>query len=122
MDPDAVPPDVFDELVRRSLDRLPDEAIALVEQIAVMVREQPEPDEVEPGTTLLGLFRGIPHTATGDRVPGSLPDTITLFRIPILRVCSDLDEVPDRVMTVLGHEVGHAFGLSEGELRELGWA
>jgi predicted Zn-dependent protease with MMP-like domain len=29
--------------------------------------------------------------------------------------------VPARILKVLGHEVGHALGLSENRLRELGW-
>ena len=55
-------------------------------------------------------------------MPGSLPDVITLYRLPILRVCRNADEVPPRVLKVLGHEVGHALGLSEGQLRAYGWA
>jgi len=121
VDPDAVPPDAFDELVRDALDQLPDEAAALVAHIAVVVREQPEPGESAPGQLLLGTFRGIAHTRVGGRVPGSLPDVITLYRRPILAVCRNADEVAPRVLKVLGHEVGHALGLSEGQLRAYGW-
>ena len=121
MDPDAVPPDAFDQLVRDALDQLPDEAAALVRNIAVVVREQPEPEDVTPGQLLLGTFRGIAHTRVGGRVPGSLPDVITLYRLPILAVCRTADEVAPRVLKVLGHEVGHALGLSEGQLRAYGW-
>jgi predicted Zn-dependent protease with MMP-like domain len=121
VNPDEVPPDVFDELVRDALDQLPDEAAALVAHIAVVVREEPEPGEVAPGTLLLGLFRGIARTRVGGRVPGSLPDVITLYRKPILTVCRNVDEVAPRVLKVLGHEVGHALGLSEGQLRAYGW-
>jgi predicted Zn-dependent protease with MMP-like domain len=121
VDAQAIGPDQFDQLVRDALDQLPDEALALVAEIAVVVREQPEPGEVEPGTLLLGSFRGIAHTRTGSRVPGSLPDLITLFRLPILAVCATPDEVAPRVLKVLGHEVGHALGLSEGQLRAYGW-
>ena len=84
MNPDEIPPDAFDELVRNALDQLPDEAAALVAHIAVVVREQPEPAGVTPGQLLLGTFRGIAHTRVGGRVPGSLPDVITLYRLPIL--------------------------------------
>ena len=121
MHPDEIPPDVFDEMVRDALDQLPDEAAALVAHIAVVVREQPEPDEVKPGQLLLGMFRGIAHTQAGGRVPGSLPDVITLYRVPILTVCRTADEVAPRVLKVLGHEVGHALGLSEEQLRAYGW-
>lgn len=121
MNPDDVPPDDFDELVRRAMDQLPDEAIALIGDMAVVVREQPDPEDVQPGRLLLGTFRGVAHTRTGSRVPGSLPDLITLYRRPILAVCATVDDVPPRVLKVLGHEVGHALGLSEGQLRDYGW-
>jgi predicted Zn-dependent protease with MMP-like domain len=122
VNPDEIPPDAFDELVRDALDQLPDEAAALVAEIAVVVREQPEPDDMTPGQLLLGTFRGIARTRVGGRVPGSLPDVITLYRRPILAVCRNADEVAPRVLKVLGHEVGHALGLSEGQLRAYGWA
>lgn len=121
MDPDTISPDEFDDLVRDALDQLPDEAARLVAEVAVVVREEPEPEQQAPGRLLLGLFQGIPHTATGGRVPGTLPDVITLFRIPILAVCDTREEVGPRVLKVLGHEVGHALGISEEELRALGW-
>ncbi|MCW2797678.1 metallopeptidase family protein [Nocardioides sp.] len=121
MNPDEIPAAAFDEMVRNALDQLPDEAAALVAQIAVVVREQPEPDEVKPGQLLLGTFRGIAHTRVGGRVPGTLPDLITLYRLPILSVCRNVDEVAPRVLKVLGHEVGHALGLSEKQLRAYGW-
>ena len=117
-----MPPEAFDELVREALDQLPDEALALVAEIAVVVREDPDPEEVEPGRLLLGSFRGIAHTRAGGRVPGSLPDVITLYRRPILAVCRTREDVAPRVLKVLGHEVGHAFGLSEAQLRAYGWA
>ena len=121
MDADAITPDDFDDLVRDALDQLPDQALELVSEIAVVVREEPERDEVEPGRLLLGSFRGIEHTRAGGRVPGSLPDVITLYRRPILAVCRTREEVAPRVLKVLGHEVGHAFGLSEAQLRAYGW-
>lgn len=54
-------------------------------------------------------------------MPGSLPDRIELYRLPILTVCHDREELVDRVRKILGHEIGHALGLGEARLRELGW-
>lgn len=121
MNPDEIGPDEFDDLVRDALDQLPDEAARLVSEIAVVVREEPEPGQVEPGSMLLGTFRGIAHTKVGGRVPGSLPDVITLYRLPILAVCRTREDVAPRVLKVLGHEVGHALGIGEEQLRAYGW-
>jgi predicted Zn-dependent protease with MMP-like domain len=121
MDPDLVPPEVFESLVVDALDALPDWIIPIVAEIAVLVEDEQPASEVQPGVLRLGVYRGVPRTTGGGRVPGTLPDTITLYRIPILRVCDEAAEVPGRVLKVVGHEVGHAMGLSESRLRALGW-
>jgi len=41
--------------------------------------------------------------------------------LPIVAVCAGREVVPACVLKVVGHEVGHAMGISEAELRELGW-
>ncbi len=50
-----------------------------------------------------------------------MPDVITLYRRPILAVCRTPEEVAPRVLRVLGHLMGHALGLNEGQLRAHGW-
>lgn len=122
MDPEAVPLHAFEAMVVDALDSLPDWVAPVVAEIAVLVEDEQPASERQPGVLLLGLYRGVPRTSHYGRAPGTLPDTITLYRIPIVEVCRRLEDVPDRVRTVLVHEVGHAMGLSEGRLRELGWA
>lgn len=122
MDPALVTQDAFEAMVVDALDSLPTWVQAVVSDIAVLVEDKPAEPERRPGVLLLGLYRGIPRTSHYGRTPGTLPDTITLFRVPIIKVCANIEEVPGRVRTVLVHEVGHAMGLSEARLRELGWA
>lgn len=118
MDAAVVPQPVFEELVLDALDTLPPWLDPVIEEIAVLVQEEPAPEDAAPGgELLLGQYRGRP----GPRVPGSLPDVILLYRRPILAACTRPEEVPDRVLRVLGHEVGHAMGLPEARLRALGW-
>lgn len=121
MSPVAMRHEEFEDLVRDALDALPDWTAPIVDELAVLVEDTPMPGSTRPGTTLLGLYRGIPVTAHGGRVPGSMPDTITLYRLPILAACKSREDVSARVLKVLGHEVGHAMGVSEAQLRELGW-
>lgn len=121
VDPELVPMTAFERLVAEALDALPPWIAPIVAEIAVLVENEEEPSRVTPGIRRLGVFRGVPRTRSGGRVPGTLPDTITLYRLPILWSCRDPADVPARVLKVLGHEVGHAMGLSEARLRELGW-
>lgn len=122
MDPDSVPLAAFEAMVVDALDSLPEWVQRVVGEIAVLVEDEQEESERRPGVLLLGRYRGIPRTTHYGRAPGTLPDTITLYRIPIVEVCARLADVPDRVRKVLVHEVGHAMGMAEGELRELGWS
>ena len=115
MDPDSVLLDAFEAMVEDALESLPDWVLRVVSEIAVFVEDEQEESERQRGVLLLGLYRGVPRTTHYGRAPGTLPDTITLYRIPILEVCARLEDVPDRVRKVLVHEVGHAMGLAEGE-------
>lgn len=121
MDPSLMPPEEFEPLVVDALDALPDWVIPVVSEIAVIVEDEQSAAEARPGGMLLGIYRGFPRTRYSGRPSGSLPDTITLYRIPILLTAAGPEDVPARILKVLGHEVGHALGLSEARLRELGW-
>jgi len=122
VDPNSVPLAAFEEMVVDALDSLPDWVLPVVNEIAVLVEDEQAESERRPGVLLLGLYRGVPRTSHYGRAPGTLPDTITLYRIPIVEVCARVEDVPARVRTVLVHAVGHALGMSAAELRELGWA
>ena len=75
------------------MDSLPEWTMPILEELAVLVEDAPAPGSTSPGTTLLGLYRGIPVTAHGGRVAGSMPGTITLYRLPILGVCARREDV-----------------------------
>ncbi len=46
----------------------------------------------------------------------SLPDRITLFKGPIERACRTHAEIETEVRLTVLHEIGHFFGLEEGQL------
>ena len=64
---------------------------------------------------------GVPLTERGTNYAGILPDTITIYRLPILRMCHTDDEVIDQVRITVVHEVAHHFGIDDERLHELGY-
>ena len=108
----------FEELVSAALDTIPPELAALIDNVVVLVED--EAPEESPG--LLGLYEGTPLTERNGWYAGVLPDTIRLFRLPILRICDSYDDVVDEVQVTVVHEVAHYFGIDDERLHELGWA
>ena len=101
----------FKHLVRRALAALPEEFQSRLENVAVIIEE--EPPEDMPDT--LGLYEGVPLTERSlDDI--SLPDQITLFKRPIERACRTEEEIETEVRLTILHEVGHFFGLDEAQM------
>ena len=72
----------FEELVAEALDRIPPELTRLMDNVAVFVEDEPPADDPE----LLGLYEGTPLTERGEWYAGVLPDRITIYRGPTLRM------------------------------------
>jgi predicted Zn-dependent protease with MMP-like domain len=119
VDGDTMDLDAFEDLVGRAYAALPPWVQRSMADVALLVDDHPPP--TEPGRLLLGRFVGVPRTKRGRRAQGSLPDRIELYRVPILRVCRSREEVEEKVSMVLRHEIGHALGIGEERLRELGY-
>ena len=111
-----VPRPVFEQLVEIALDSIPEELGRLMENVVVLVE-----DRSPPGQNLLGLYYGVPLTQRGTTYAGLLPDTIHIYRLPILRQCNTPEEVVDQVRITVVHEVAHHFGISDDRLHELGY-
>ncbi|MET7299921.1 metallopeptidase family protein [Embleya sp. NPDC005575] len=110
----------FEELVAEALDRIPPELTRLMDNVAIFVEDEPAPDG-EHGTGLLGLYEGIPLTERGDWYAGVLPDRITIYRHPILRICETYEHVVEEVEVTVVHEVAHHFGIGDEWLHEHGY-
>jgi predicted Zn-dependent protease with MMP-like domain len=107
----------FEELVSEALDEIPDELARLMDNVVVLVEE----DSPEGGPEVLGLYEGTPITERDTWYAGVLPDTIRLFRLPILRACTSYEDVVEEVLVTVVHEVAHHFGIDDRRLHELGW-
>lgn len=109
----------FEEAVGDGLDAVPSQLTELMDNVVVLVED--EPPDGEP-RDLLGLYDGTPLTERDSWwESGSLPDRITIFRGPTLRMCRDRDEVVREVAVTVVHEIAHHFGIDDERLHALGW-
>jgi predicted Zn-dependent protease with MMP-like domain len=107
----------FEELVVQAVDDLPEAFREKLTNVAIIVEDLP-PAEPKRGGLLLGLFHGIPRTEKSV-FSSSPPDRIFLYQRNIEAICHNDVEVRRQIRATLLHEVGHYFGLSEDELREV---
>ena len=108
----------FDEAVGDALDDVPAELLALLNNVVFLVEDEPPRD----GPELLGVYDGTPLTErNGGWAAGALPDRITIFRGPTLRLCATRVQVRDEVAVTVVHEIAHHFGIDDSRLHELGW-
>jgi predicted Zn-dependent protease with MMP-like domain len=119
----------FEELVGEALDRIPPELTRLMDNVAIFVEDEPEPGRTgrpggsggSGGSELLGLYEGTPLTERGEWYAGVLPDRITVYRNPMLRICATAEQVVREVGVTVAHEIGHHFGIDDERLHALGY-
>lgn len=107
----------FEELVAEALDRIPPELTRLMDNVAVFVEDEPPADDPE----LLGLYEGTPLTDRGEWYAGVLPDRITIYRGPTLRMCETREDVVAETEVTVVHEIAHHFGIDDERLHALGY-
>ncbi|RAN97242.1 hypothetical protein GAR05_03742 [Micromonospora saelicesensis] len=107
----------FEELVGEALDEVPEELLGLMNNVVILVEDDPPPGEVD----LLGLYEGYALTERGWDYAGVLPDRIFIYRRPILRICDNDEDVVDEVAVTVVHEIAHHFGIDDARLHALGW-
>ncbi len=119
----------FRQLVANALDSLPPEFLERLENVAVIVEDVPPeqrsrsrlpaPRTPGPRKLLLGLFVGTPATHRSVFSLSEGPARIVLYQDNIERVCRGDDEIRYQVRQTVIHEIGHYFGMSEEQLRDV---
>jgi predicted Zn-dependent protease with MMP-like domain len=96
----------FEESVRRALDSLPAPIAERLENVAIVVEDEDPADR-----DLFGVCREEPY----------MPVTIAIFRRPLEESFPDRSELEQEIRVTVLHELGHYFGMDEGELEGLGY-
>lgn len=115
--------DQIEQIARDTVAGLPPPFAAPAAEVALLVRELADPQIladlgiVNP-MHLTGLYEGVPMTRKSLSYPAPWPDTVWLFRQPILAELATRDGITleELVSHVTIHEFAHHFGWSDDDI------
>jgi predicted Zn-dependent protease with MMP-like domain len=115
-----ISPEEFESVVEEALATLPPQFAELVQNVLVVVEDEPGAEDLdlleEPDGELLGIYRGVAlPRRTHDMLP-MLPDQIAIFRGPISRVTRTRRQAIEQIRETVIHELGHYFGLGDEDM------
>jgi acetylglutamate kinase len=121
------PPSLDDilEMAESAFSAIPQELRELVRGTALVVEDVADDETaaevgLESPWALTGLYRGTPLTQKSVLDVPTEPDTVTLYREPILLEWVETGEDLFRlVRNVLIHEIAHHFGFSDEDIERL---
>lgn len=107
----------FEKIVEQALDGLPDRFRDKLNNVAVFVENEPSREQLKKmklgrGDLLFGLFEGYAQAKRLNFGP-VLPDRITIFRKAILSQCAHENELKQKIIATVRHEIAHHFGADE---------
>ncbi len=118
--------EAFEQLVMEALEGLPQEILDRLDNVAITIADWPTRADLRKagvgrGSTLFGLYEGVPLTERTSNYGLVPPDKITLFRGPLQAHFHDLDALREQVRRTVVHEIAHHFGMDETHIRRLGY-
>jgi predicted Zn-dependent protease with MMP-like domain len=115
---------LFDQIVEKVLDSLPEEFSELLDNVVVCTEDEPSAEvlaesEVPEGETLFGLYEGVPLTERTSNYGLVAPDRITIFQRPIEEACKTEKDMARQIRRTVLHEIAHFFGIDEDRMDEI---
>lgn len=107
----------FDQIVEEAFRRIPARFRSRMQNVAVVVEDEPPRRRGRTAGTLLGLYEGRPLAYRGVSEGFHLPDRITIFQGPHERIAGNREDLERLVEQTLWHEIAHHFGMNEREVR-----
>jgi predicted Zn-dependent protease with MMP-like domain len=113
----------YEELITLGINAIPPLYQKYLQNVAFIVEDVPTEEQrvrlnLYPNETLFGLYEGVPLPQRGGMTK-LLPDKITLFKLPMLSVCTSYDELKEMIRHTIWHEVAHYYGLNHKRIHEL---
>jgi len=124
--------EIFDAQLELVLAELPQQVCDLMDDVPMVVEDYPSPQVmrrmgVRHRSHLCGLYTGIPLIHRSIEHSGVPSDVVHIFREGILGLATrasgeiNLAKLRKQIRLTILHEYGHHHGLTERELRELGY-
>ncbi len=112
----------FEQLVEKGVLLIPRKFRHLMKNVSIVIDDYPTQEQlrkshIRSGSTLLGLYEGIPQTHRDTGYANVLPDKITIFQKAIESMAHDPISIEKLVADTVWHEIAHHFGLNEQEIR-----
>ena len=107
----------FEKLVEEGIKAIPSKFLEKLDNIEIIIEEEPRPSQKRKGLLIFGLYEGIPQTKRA-YYGQVLPDKITIFKKSIERVAKNREEIKEKIKEVVWHEIAHHFGMDEKKVRE----
>lgn len=111
----------FETVVYNVLAELPDWVKDSLNNIAVVVEDEPGADIDPQREGMLGLYTGVPLAQRSSEYIGDLPDVIYIYRLPHLELGLSPDQLRAEIGRTVLHEIAHYYGIDDSRLDEIGW-
>jgi predicted Zn-dependent protease with MMP-like domain len=107
----------FETEVDRVLEDLPDWVLDQVDNLIVVVEDEPAPELGD----VLGVYEGVSLAERSEYYSGVMPDRIVIFYKPHIALGLTQEELRSEIRRTVLHELGHHLGIDDARLTELGW-
>ena len=111
----------IEALIAEAIEGLPTWVHDALDNVEVLVVEEPDQHLDPDGERPLGLYVGTPLPERGTDYAGELPDVIYIFRRPHLDLGLPERGLRDEIVRTLIHEIAHYFGIEDDHLDSIGW-
>jgi predicted Zn-dependent protease with MMP-like domain len=113
----------FVKVAEETLDSLPEEFRIRIQNVAILVEDFPAnrrpPKLGQRKRLLLGIFHGVAATKKSVFDLSVGPAHIVLYQKNIEAICASEAEVRHQIRQTLIHELGHYFGMTEEQLKDV---
>jgi predicted Zn-dependent protease with MMP-like domain len=124
--------EIFDAELDAVMAEMPPRVHELLEEVPMFIEDYPSPEvmrrmRVRRRTSLCGLYTGVPLTKRSVDHSGIPSDVIHIYREGIMSMARrpdgtfNLPKLRKQIRMTILHELGHHHGMTERDLRDMGY-